>query len=400
FNYKKASVTIEGGNDKVKALISASTEKSDPYKDGNGDNFLEQQKKRNVPSTNQYTSDNIDAFEKDSFLSKLQFNITDNQDLKVSYSANRSDGILYPAGPMDADYDDSDIYTLGYTIRELGSFSKELNLDYYYSKVDHPMSTKLRNSGQTTYNTNHLKTSIWGTTVKNSLEVADSLVTVGLDTSVRNWRGSMYQTTVATGAVTSMPYNNRMYDTDTTNKAIFTKFEKSIGNLDIEAGLRYDYTDIKTQRPNVDDKKYTGINGYLFTAYNFDEKNKVFAGIGKSSRVPDARELYQLGMGGTEAVAIANSKSNPNLDQTKNYEIDLGFEKIIGNFNIKPKIFYSELKDYIYNSSKFENIDAKIYGADVSGYYYFTDDLSLDFALAYLKGKKDGNYIDKDLAEI
>lgn len=400
FNYKKASATIEGGNDKVKALISASTEKSDPYKDGNGDNFLEQQRKRGVPLATQYKSDDIDAFEKNSVLSKLQFNITDDQDLKVSYSANRSDGILYPAGPMDADYDDSDIYTLGYTIRELGSFSKELNLDYYYSKVDHPMSTKLRNSGQTTYNTNHLKTSIWGTTVKNSLEVSDSLITLGLDTSVRNWRGSMYQTTVATGAVTSMPYNNRMYDTDTTNKAIFTKFEKSIGNLDIEAGLRYDYTDIETQRPNVDDKKYNSLNGYMFTAYNFDEQSKVFAGIGKSSRVPDARELYQLGMGGTEAAAIAASKSNPNLDQTKNYEVDLGFEKTIGNFNIKPRVFYSELKDYIYNSSKFENIDAKIYGADVSGYYYFTDDLSLDFALAYLRGKKDGNYTDKDLAEI
>ena len=45
FNYKKASATIEGGNDKVKALISASTEESKAYKDGNGDNFLEQQKK-------------------------------------------------------------------------------------------------------------------------------------------------------------------------------------------------------------------------------------------------------------------------------------------------------------------------------------------------------------------
>ncbi|MDX4012153.1 TonB-dependent receptor [Aliarcobacter skirrowii] len=400
FNYKKASATIEGGNDKVKALISASTEKSDPYKDGNGDNFLEQQRKRGVPLGNQYKDSDIDAFEKKTVFSKLQFNLTDNQDLKVSYSANRSDGILYPAGPMDADWDDSDIYTLGYRIRDLGAFSKQLDLDYYYSKVDHPMSTKERNGGQTTYNTNHLKTSIWGTTVKNSLEVADSLVTVGLDTSVRNWRGSMYQTTVATGAVTSMPYNNRMYDTDTTNKAIFTKFEKTIGNLDIEAGLRYDYTDIKTQRPNVDDKKYIGINGYLFTAYNFDEQSKVFAGIGKSSRVPDARELYQLGMGASETAAITASKSNPNLDQTKNYEVDLGFEKTIGNFNIKPKIFYSELKDYIYNSSKFENIDAKIYGADVSGYYYFTDDLSLDFALAYLKGEKDGNYTDKDLAEI
>lgn len=403
FNYKKASATIEGGNDKVKALISASTEKSDPYKDGNGDNFLEQQRKRGVPIETQYKSDDIDAFEKDSFLSKLQFNITDNQDLKVSYSANRSDGILYPAGPMDADYDDSDIYTLGYTIRELGSFSKELNLDYYYSKVDHPMSGKLRNGTGPSYMTNHLKTSVWGATVKNSLEISDSLITLGLDTSVRNWRGSMYTTMIATGTIIERPFNNRMYDTDTKNKAIFTKFEKSIGNLDIEAGLRYDYTDIKTQRPNVDDKKYTGINGYLFTAYNFDEKNKVFAGIGKSSRVPDARELYQLGSkkgSFTEIDSINASKSNPNLDQTKNYEVDLGFEKTIGNFNIKPKIFYSELKDYIYNSSKFENIDAKIYGADVSGYYYFTDDLSLDFALAYLKGKKDGNYTDKDLAEI
>ncbi len=52
---------------------------------------------------------------------------------------------------MDADYDDSDIYTLGYTIRDLGAFSKQLDLDYYYSKVDHPMSTKERNGGQTTY---------------------------------------------------------------------------------------------------------------------------------------------------------------------------------------------------------------------------------------------------------
>ncbi|MFA7021272.1 TonB-dependent receptor [Aliarcobacter sp.] len=389
FNYKKASVTIEGGNDKVKALISASTEKSDPYKDGNGDNFLEQQRKRGVPLATQYKSDDIDAFEKDSFLSKLQFNLTDDQDLKLSYSANRSDGILYPAGPMDADWDDSDIYTLGYTIRELGSFSKELNLDYYYSKVDHPMSGKLRNGNGTSYMTNHLKTSVWGATVKNSLEISDSLITLGLDTSVRNWRGQMHSTNIATGVVTPNATMNRMYDTDTTNKAIFTKVEKSIGNLDIEAGLRYDYTDIETQRPNVDDKKYTGLNGYLFTAYNFDEKNKVFAGIGKSSRVPDARELYQQ-----------TTSSNPNLEQTKNYEVDLGFEKTIGNFNIKPRVFYSELKDYIYNSSKFENIDAKIYGADVSGYYYFTDDLSLDFSLAYLRGKKDGNYTDKDLAEI
>ncbi|WP_418187336.1 TonB-dependent receptor [Aliarcobacter lanthieri] len=391
FGYKKASATISGGNDKVKALISASIEKGKAYKDGNGDNFLEQQIKKGVPLATQYKNSNIDAFEKKSVLSKLQFNLTDNQDLKLSYTANRSDGVLYPAGPMDADYDDSDIYTVGYTIRNLGVLSKELNLDYYYSKVDHPMSGQLRNGNGMSYMTNHLKTSIWGATVKNYLEISDYLLTFGLDTSKRNWEGGMYMTNINSGISTPNPTMNKMHDTDTTNKAAFTKLEKSFGSFDLETGFRYDYTDIETQRPNVNDKKFVSFNGYIFGTYNINEQNKIFAGIGKSSRVPDARELYQQ-----------TASSNPNLTQTKNYEIDFGYEANIGNLFVKPKIFYSELKDYIYNSSKFENIDAKIYGADISGYYYFTNDFSFDFGFAYLKGKKDGNYSgnDKDLAEI
>ncbi len=198
---KKQVQLLRGGNDKVKALISASIEKGKAYKDGNGDNFLEQQIKRGVPLANQYKDSDLDAFEKKSLLSKLQFNLTDEQDLKLSYTANRSDGILYPAGPMDADFDDSDIYTIGYTARDLGSLSKELNLDYYYSKVDHPMSGQLRNGNGMSYMTNHLKTSIWGATIKNKLEIADTLITLGVDTSKRNWRGGMYSTNINTGVI-------------------------------------------------------------------------------------------------------------------------------------------------------------------------------------------------------
>jgi iron complex outermembrane receptor protein len=197
-----------------------------------------------------------------------------------------------------------------------------------------------------------------------------------------------------------MAFSNRMYSTDTKNKAIFATVEKSFGKLDLEVGMRYDNTDIETQRPNVEDKEYNSLNAYIFGTYNIDEQNKIFAGIGKSSRVPDARELYQLGMGGTEVAAINNAASNPNLDQTKNYEADLGFQTIMGNFSLKTKVFYSELKDYIYNTGTFENIDAKIYGLDISGAYFATDEISLDYGLAYQRGKKDGNYADKDLAEI
>ena len=393
YGYKKASATVSGGTDRVKLLVSTSTEESDQYKDGNGDNFSEQQIAKGIPAANQYINKNQKAYEKKTLLTKGQFNINDDQEVKLSYTANRSDNVLYPTGTMDADYDDSNIYTVGYTARNLGNLSKQLDLDYYYSDVDHPMSTKLRNSGLTSYMTARYKTSIWGSKIKNSVEVADSLVTVGLDTSVRNWRGQMYRTNVSTGVVdmNSIP----LASTDTTNKAVFSKVEKSFGKLDLEIGTRYDYTDVDSADVAKDDKKYVGLNANIFGIYNVDEKMKYFAGVGKSSRVPDARELY-------------SSTGDSNLEQTKNYEADLGFDKTIGNFNIRPKLFYSVLKDYIYNSTltptttRFENIDAKIYGLDISGLYAMTDNLSLDYGVAYQRGEKDDKYIgnDKDLAEI
>ena len=386
YGYRKASATVSGGTDKVKLLVSTSTEESDQYKDGNGDNFSQQQLTKGIATANQYIDKNKKAYEKKTLLTKGQFNINDDQEIKLSYTANRSDEVLYPTGTMDADYDDSNIYTVGYTARNLGNLSKELNLDYYYSDVDHPMSTKLRNNGSATYMTAKYKTSIWGSKIKNSMEIADSLVTVGLDTSVRNWQGEMYRTNVSTGVVDmrSIP----LASTDTTNKAIFSKVEKSFGKLDLEAGARYDYTDVDSSSMLKEDKKYVGLNANIFGIYNVDEKMKYFAGVGKSSRVPDARELY-------------SSTGNSNLNDVKNYEADLGFDKTIGNFNIKPKLFYSVLKDYIYNTgTSFENIDAKIYGLDISGLYAMTDNLSLDYGVAYQRGKKDDNANDKDLAEI
>jgi len=98
----------------------------------------------------------------------------------------------------------------------------------------------------------------------------------------------------------------------------------------------------------------------------------------------------------------------PTLDQTTNYEIDLGFEKVYDNFSVKTKLFYSKLKDYIYlngqkNMNVFENIDATIYGAEVSGAYIATDSIYLDYGVAYKRGEKDeplAGQTDTDLAEI
>ncbi len=67
------------------------------------------------------------------------------------------------------------------------------------------------------------------------------------------------------------------------------------------------------------------------------------------------------------------------------------------------------MKDYIYYKDnepmldEFVNIDASIYGLDIGGTYFATDDVYLDFGLAFLRGQKDeplAGQTDKDLAEI
>lgn len=388
FGYKKGSFTVSGGNDYIKLLLSASKEKSDQYKDGNGDDFLEQQKKNGTPMMNQYSSEDLDAYEKKTVLAKAIVNFSDDSELALSYNANRSENILYPNTPMDADYDDSDIYTMKFTQRNLSDFSKELNLEYYYSKVDHPMSIRKRNNANNAMkpnNTNNMESSIKGLKVKNSMDILDGVLDFGLDGSIRNWEGYFSNDNNA-NAGDSLP------STDTKNKALFASFEKEFGVFNVETGLRYDDTSIDTDDNTRRDRDFDAFNGYVFTTYKASNSLKYFAGLGKSTRVPDARELHFTGAG------------NDDLEQTKNYELDLGFEKKYDDGIFKTKVFYSDLEDYIYNtSSGFVNTDAKIYGIEIDGMHLLNDEFSLDYGLAYLRGKKDealAGQSDTDLAEI
>ncbi|RXJ98877.1 TonB-dependent receptor [Arcobacter sp. CECT 8986] len=393
YGYSKYSTTISGGTEDFRALISASTEKSDQYEDGDGNTLAQQLEKNSKDKTRTYNDkyDEMDAYEKKTFMGKLYFNLTDNQEINLSYTANRSDDILYANTGMDALYDDSDIYTFNYIANDLSKYSKKLKFSSYYSKVDHPMSTRYRNNGAMDM-TNHMKSKIKGAKLQNDLNLFDGVLTLGVDGSKRTWEGE---------------YSNKMSSylgdsiskTDTKNKAAFIKYNKDINDLNIEIASRYDNTDIQTAGEEQDND-YNSLNAYLLTTYKVDDTLNIFAGIGKSSRVPDARELYFKKSG--------KLIGTPNLEQTKNYEVDFGVEKTFGDFKIKTKLFYSKLKDYIaYNASKtqnnFENVDAKIYGFDISGLYYANDEISLDYSLAYQRGKKDSaldGQSDTNLAEI
>jgi iron complex outermembrane receptor protein len=411
WGYKKAAMSASGAiTENVKFLISASTETGGQYEDGDGNDFAGQIDreiaKGAVPASTQYQPQyrDMDAFEKKTVLAKLFWNITENQDLKLSYTGNRSDNVLYPSSPMDALYDDSDIFDIEYTAKDLGKYSKELDVQLYQSQVDHPMSTKYRLTAtmdsnpmmpgiQTAYMTHALTTQMQGARIKNSFDVDNHTITGGVDYSLRNWDGRYYKNDIA------LPekFFHSIWDVDTKNTALFLKDSVKIDKMVLDMGLRYDDTTITSANNTQQDNDYNELNGYLFATYNMDEKTAFFAGFGKSSRVPDAKELYWIG-------SMGNSIGTPNLEATINNEFDIGLEKKFDNATVKAKAFYSQLDNFIaYNSNNlnmmgepvnaYENVDASIYGFELSGTYIATSTLYFDYGMAYQRGEKDAPLI-------
>jgi len=395
FGYKKAAFNVSGGTDTVRFLLSTSTESSKQYKDGDGNDFVGQIAREialgAVPASTQYQTQyqNLDAYTKKTLMAKMFWDITDDQSLKLSYTANRSDNILYPSSKMDALYDDSDIYNIEYTLENLGTYSKKLSFQVYESDVQHPMSTKYRELGAINYVTHALTTKTQGSNLKNSFDVQNHTITTGVDYSLRNWDGGYFKNDVPFPAATF----HSIWDVNTENFAFFLKDKIALKQFEIDLGLRYDDTEMTSANPTQTANNYNALSAYILGTYHADENSQYFVGFGKSSRVPDGKELYWIG-------SMGNSVGTPNLRQTTNYELDMGIEKQFEDASFKAKVFYSVLKDYIaYNASNvngmgaalnaYENVDAKLYGFELSGTYIATESLYFDGAIAYQRGKKD-----------
>jgi len=406
WNYLKTAATLSGGSDRLRALISVSSESSDQYEDGDGNNFAQQIENFSATTMARYKPEyeNREAYEKQSVMAKLYFDVTDNQQLKMSYTANRSDDVLYPSSKMDALYDDSDIINIDYSISDLGSFSSLLDISYYDSMVKHPMSTFYRLSsgpGSVNERISYLESSIRGFKLKNVFDIGtDTEMKLGIDSSRRNWDGT-YEGSGMSAGITGI---KSIDDVDTDNNALFLQLDKNLGNMSFEIGARYDDTEVKPGTGMLPANDYTAFSAYGLGNWKLNPEISLFAGLGQSHRVPDARELYFRAAMGPNGMLIGN----PNLDQITNDELDFGFDYKRDNMHLKTRVFYSWLSDFIvYNDSKqmqrFENADASIYGFSVSGYWMLAENLNLDFGLAYQRGKKDkplAGQADTDLPEI
>lgn len=395
YDYRKLSTTLEGGNDGIQALVGYSRETSGQYKDGDGKIMTEQAQASSKPYSSAHKYD--DAYARQNFWAKVVGNIADNQKLTLNYFGDRADNVLYARYPMDALMDDTDMFKVKYQLFNLSGFSKEFFVEAYHSKVEHDMGTDFR-TGMSSVSL--VDATIKGVRTENTASLGDMDITLGVDLSTRNWNGTKGNRT--------NPYTTvQLPDADTDNIGLYAKASQTLGAWDISGGMRYDDTHADADQnlmSSAKDRDYNNLSANILGRYHYGKNGNLFVGIGQSSRVPDARELYFTGAG------------NTNLNETLNREIDVGAEHTFGNIHLKGTLFYSDLKDYIYaykvvgTTTSFANIDARIVGGDITADYLLNNDWRVESGLAYQKGsKKDTNQLDalatlpqtdKDLADI
>ena len=393
WNYRKGAAAFSGGNDSVQALVSFSHEESDQYEDGKGHTLAEQLIDQGAPAMNRYRPDEADhkAYKKRTFLGKLSFDPTANQHLELGYTANRSEDVLYPNSPMDALEDDSDLFNLSYTLTDLGAWSRELEVKLYDSRVWHPMSTRYRMAGGpdgVNERQNRMKSRISGLRVRNRMGLAGGDLAFGLDTSRRNWDGE-YRGSGMNAGITGIA---SIADVDTDNIGLFAEYDKDLGRLALRLGARWDHTRIEPGTSALPDNDYDALNAFVFGTWGLSDDLRLFGGLGVAHRVPDARELYfrtapMMGMPSMLA-------GTPDLDQVRNTELDLGAELDREGLYLKAKLFHSWLGNFIfYNATRgmhrFENQDARLYGLSLDGNLDLGPTLTLEFGVAWQRGKKE-----------
>lgn len=150
----------------------------------------------------------------------------------------------------------------------------------------------------------------------------------------------------------------------------------------------------------------------LNTQTQLSDNLTLSTGFGVKTRAPSYQERYLwTPMEATGGLADGHTYvGNINLDSETAYQFDLGLNYQDQDCRIAPHVFYQSIDDYIQgtpmgmmdmtasmmanmmsgdtNPLKFTNVDAKLYGVDVNGYYRISEQLQLSSIVSYVQGER------------
>lgn len=423
-----ASLKASYGGESLDALAGYAYKYSLPPRSGDGKRITDIYP---ATSPNRYRDDDVDsrAYSIDTFWVKGGYRISDRARTELSYSYQDADHVLYPYLLMDADYDRTDRVNWTTTVDDLGPILKQLSFQAWWNEVEHLMHDGYRASSLPTpvitrdYSMQtDATTETYGARLKGSWKLGEGILDTGIDYYLRNW-DAVNEIAMYTMAAPYTP-QPMIPDVDIDNIGAFAVYAVPLGQgWSLKAGARIDHTRadagklstariIQAFQPYYpgetleDDTDFTELSGSLKAIWQATDRLEFFAGAGSGSRTPDAQELYiSLLRPGTNP----NWLGNPELTPTRNNQVDLGSRLAGETWFAKLSLFYSDLQDYIdivelspppggKPARSYRNVDATLWGGELSGQVSLPYDLYLGGAISYVRGENDDT--DEPLAEM
>lgn len=435
FGFRQMAAVATAGNERVQFLFSGNYQETRAYEDGRGDRITDM-----PDDTSNARDDYIDSHRSDLVASirreKIKMRYTPEDARAWTFTFSHEDGkdIFYPALKMDSDLNEGFYGGLLYEHSVPCSAYDAMTLNMYANRIDHEMRDRYRRSS-----------------VVNAANVAWSIANAAI--AARGWsmesvaqtsafgmhwqaRKAMDQYHIQYGGEwyrrnwdvdnTVMTINNSMIpEVDMDVAGVFVEVERPVDAWLFTVGGRLDHarygvgdtpTTLNARLGNPDlSKDAVAWSGSAVARYMWEDQSHAYVSVGRSVRFPNQQERYMnLLRGGT----TQNWLGNPALEPTFNYELSLGGQTEFCQVQLRAKLFHSWLDGFIYadtlpaqgtgtgtnkSARSYRNIDARLYGGDVSALYALNEHWTLESALAWQRGEKDefpNSNMDKDLAEI
>jgi len=372
-------------------------------------------------------------FDKVQFGGDVRYSKDDNE-IGLSYHYTDTGDSGTPALPMDIEYIESHRVTLDGAFN-LNDWQGEWQLGYI--DADHGMTNFLmrENSNPAKYRRNNATAETSDFKVKLAKTFGFGELAFGVD--------GYFATH---DSVITNP-NNMMFkvvnfnDVEDNRYGIFTQWQSKFGQTNVQLGARLKRAEANAGKVSSSMAMMANMMGTLAGGLQDDFNNadrkvsdnnvdialnsqtklstnlSFSAGIGLKNRAPSYQERYLwTPMESTGGLADGHTYiGDINLKSETAYQLDLGLNYQDEKLMLAPHVFYQSIDDYIQgvsiqgapmgsaeapafmmanmmagdeNPLKFTNVDAKLYGVDMNGYYNITDALQFSTIISYVAGAR------------
>lgn len=405
------------GNAEFAALLQGAYMQSDPYENGDG-LLLTEFPSRSASPLDDYLPEYRTASAYKAWHAGVQarWRLQESLTITVNGMQRRDEDVLFPGLKMDTDQTETQQFGIRLQSDRPSGVFQEWTADFYYNDTEHLMSDRRRRSS--VYGMGMMprpsfvldrgwsmltraSAISWGTTLDAELEQSNwGQWSVGAEIGQREWD------TRNTMAAIS---NAMLPDASLATVGAYAqgRFELQ-DDLAFDIGLRLDSfhaqargdTDFLEKRQgSAQDRDYFKPGAYASLRKEISEQTALFAGIGSAARAPNPQELYiQVDKPGNMPMSPADWLGNPNLDASRATEITVGSDFTSSAWSFETRVFHTWLENNIYpvglgvakqaSIQTFANLDARLYGFEMSGARRWGDNWSLSSALAWQEGVK------------